>query len=229
MPCYQKYISTFLILFFICTTGSFSPAQIKQTETSPYVSLTVMKFSDNSWSDEQINQHFQSAANVYTQCGVKFAVLKIISSKLNSKDLKRWDPYAPDGYLSFGLKAVKGISRPLVLMIGNFADTDGESTPFAMANYPTSNIETNPPGLYGTVYFPAYVNSDKYIQDHSNSPYSTLAHELLHILTLEGQHNNDPTANLLTIWQRRTNYITPEQCSSVLTSEYVNRGLRMEQ
>lgn len=38
------------------------------------------------------------------------------------------------------------------------------------------------------------------------------------LLNFSGEHNNDPTPNLLSIWRRRSNLITDEQCEQVTTA-----------
>jgi len=181
--------------------------------------LHFVKFSDGAWNDEQISAHLEETKTVYAQCGLEFTKVTVEESSLNSSNLIRWEPYAEKGYLNFGIKAADGRTHPLILLIDGFADAEG--TPFALAPFIPSIGEPTPPVLMNSVFFPAFVNSDAYKKEREKSPYSSLAHELLHIFTLDGQHNNDPEPNLLSIWRRRNNRITEEQCEAVRKSPLV--------
>lgn len=191
----------------------------ESVEQLPYVvELSATRFADHMWTDSDLLANLQQAAHVYGQCGLRFAGVTIYESNLRSDQLSRWEPESEAGYISLGRKSVIEKPRPMVLLIGGFADA--EASAFALADY-TTKAGAQYPELYNTIFLPDLINSDQYRREREASPYSTLAHELLHILTRDGEHNNDPTPNLLTIWRRRSNLITDEQCEQVHHSAIV--------
>lgn len=182
--------------------------------------LHLVRFGDGVWSDQEVSDRLRDISQIYLQCGLRLREIQLHERPdLQPGRLSRFEPHSPDGYLTFGM-SVTDLPRPLMFLIDNFADT-AEASAFALADYTLKIGEPPPAQLFNTIWMPDYVNSAKYNQDRQRSPYSVMAHELLHVLTLEGQHNGDPEPNLLSTWRKRNNRISAEQCAQVAQSELV--------
>ena len=180
--------------------------------------LFFVLFQESGWTTDLVRSHLSGFARVYLQCGVKLSHVVIFRSTQLTLPLKlsKYKMDDPTSILQLAQKTTD-LPRPLIYLVGDFSDS--EASPFSRATFSgmTSPI---PSALENTVWFPMFVNSAEYIEERKNSPYSVLAHELTHIFTLDGDHNNDPVANLMTIYRRRTNLLTPELCGQIQKSKF---------
>ena len=71
------------------------------------------------------------------------------------------------------------------------------------------------PELSGTVFLSDRVNSSASVRERAASPYSVLAHEMLHVLLRTARHNGDAQANLMSDWRRRNNNMPPHLCATI--------------
>ncbi|MGZ3693058.1 MAG: hypothetical protein ACXWQO_02405 [Bdellovibrionota bacterium] len=180
--------------------------------------LSFLLFPKTGWTEQLVLDHMKGLAKVYLQCGLKISKTSIyVPTQLQLPAvLSKYEKSGPTSLLDLAEKTTE-LPRPLVFLIGDLSDS--EASPFSRANFIDS--KPVPSALESSLWFPMYVNSPEYIDERKKSPYSSLAHELTHILTLDGDHNNDPIPNLLTIYMRRTNLLTPEICKEIVTSNFV--------
>ena len=179
------------------------------------VPMNLARFQGTTWTLDQIVSHVKGLAEVYEQCSIRFSEVKIydmsmpLPNDLASRDIRGIQKLA---------EQTGGLQRPLTYLIETLTDTD-KPTPFAKAQFVEMNSGVVPSALLNTIWFPSYVNSDAYLNERLASPYNVLAHEFGHILLLDGQHNGDDPGNLLSIWRRRNNTITPQQCAEMVKSK----------
>ena len=80
------------------------------------------------------------------------------------------------------------------------------------------------PELSGTVFLSDRVNSRESERERAASPYSVLAHEMLHVLLRTSHHNGDHEANLMSDWRRRNNLLPARLCDAVAASPLLRPG-----
>ncbi|MGZ3723937.1 MAG: hypothetical protein ACXVA9_13430 [Bdellovibrionales bacterium] len=190
-------------------------AQSAQFQTS----LSFLLFPESGWTEDLVREHVKGLAQTYLQCGLKISTVSIyMPSQLKLPvELSKFQKEGPTSLAQLAAATIE-LPHPLVFLIAGLSDAEG--SPFSRAKF-TEMTTPIASALENTLWFPMYVNSPEYINERSHSPYSSLAHELTHILTLDGDHNNDPVPNLMTIYMRRTNLLTPELCTEILSSQFV--------
>jgi hypothetical protein len=192
----------------------------EEMQTAKYeTSLSFLLFPESGWTQELILEHAMGLATVYLQCGLRISNISIfVSSELKlPPQLSKYEKSGPNSLLELSSLTTQ-LPRPLVFLIGGLSDT--EASPFSRATFAGMNTPI-PASLESTLWLPMYVNAPEYIEERKASPYSSLAHELTHLLTLDGEHNNDPIPNLMTIYHRRTNLLTSELCEEIVASPFV--------
>lgn len=193
-------------------------------ETRYQLDLEFLLFPETGWTRELVLQHSAELARVYLQCSVAVSRVRIWMSPglVLPSTLSKWEKEGPTSLVALAEKTI-ALPRPLTLLVGSFSDA--EASPFSRATFEGMS-EPIPAALEATLWFPFYVNSPEYLDERRSSPYCSLAHELTHILTLDGEHNNDPVPNLMTIYRRRTNLLTPELCAEIVKSPFVRSSSR---
>jgi hypothetical protein len=191
----------------------------EMTKAKYETDLSFVLFRETGWTEELVRSHLSGFAEVYLQCGVRVSNIAIfVPSRLKlPPKLSKYKMDDPSSILQLAEKTTE-LPRPLIYLVGDFSDS--EASPFSRVTF-TDMTSPIPAALESTLWFPMYVNSAEYIEERKNSPYSVLAHELTHIFTLDGDHNNDPIPNLMTIYRRRTNLLTPQFCQQILKSKFI--------
>jgi hypothetical protein len=181
------------------------------------VDLNVVRFADSQWTPVQIEEQIQTARAVFAQCDLDLGDVRVYSvqSKIPSANLKKFKFDQPDSIAKLA-EEVKALPRPLVFFIQSIDSTDGESTPFSRAAFENAKY---PEALLDTVWMPWLVSTEAFRKEEA--AYSVFPHELTHVLTRDGDHNNDAVPNLMTVSMRRNNFLTPEQCRSIVQSPLV--------
>jgi hypothetical protein len=181
--------------------------------------LFFVLFPETGWTEDLVRSHLSGFAKVYLQCGVKISnVVIFVPSQLRlPAKLSKYKMDDPTSILKLAEKTAD-LPHPLIHLVGDFSDSG--ATPFSRATFVdmTSPI---PSALENTLWFSMFVNSAEYIEERKNSPSSVLAHELTHIFTRDGDHNNDVIPNLMTIYWRRTDLLTPQLCQEILKSKFI--------
>ncbi len=203
--------------------------QAPRTDKLPYeMELNFVKLPNARWTRAEIVAYMKGLAEVYVQCGVGFSTVKIytVESPVFRPEVEK---YQQDSEFAIGAMSdqTSDIPRPAVYLIDQLTDS-GEPTgqePFAKAWYNdfVDHVTRTHLSLVNTIWFPYFVNSTEYTSVRN---YNGLAHELTHILTLDGLHNDDPVANLMILYirKRRNNYILPRVCSEIQASTLVKKS-----
>lgn len=183
----------------------------------PYrLDIHVVELETSGWSEELFSPEFQSLREVYGQCGIDVHLAEF--RKVGGfNGLKKYEFTAPDGIATLA-HATLDVPRPAIYLIQNVID--GTQTPFARAHFEGAT-DNYPDALADTVWYPLNVASVEYKKSREGSPYSALAHELFHIITRWGDHNNDDEANLMTIYRRRNNRIPLAMCARALAHPFI--------
>jgi hypothetical protein len=179
----------------------------------PYqLDIHVVDLETSGWNKDLFEPEFQSLREVYSQCGIDVRLVDY--QKANGfTGLKKYDFKSEDSIAALA-KATANVPRPAVYLIQDLID--GNQTPFSRAHFEGIQDEY-PEALLDTVWYPVFVSSSEYKKSREASPYSALAHELFHIITRWGEHNNDEEPNLMTIYRRRNNRIPLAMCARAVT------------
>lgn len=186
--------------------------------------LSFAHFPESKWTLEQIRAHTSGVEKVFDQCQIRLGKVQIfpIQNPRLPQRLAARNENHPLSVEKFAAQ-LGWLPKPAVFLIEGLLEVD-PPTPFARDQFREMNDRFIPEEVLGTIWFPSHVNTAEYAKEREKSPYSVLAHEIAHLLTLDGQHNNDRVPNLLTIWKRRTNHLTPEQCTEMRGSPYLHQA-----
>lgn len=184
--------------------------------------LSLAFFVDSGWTEAQADQHTSELNRIFGQCQVHVGQIQFhhLTSPSLPRRLVSRNPEHQDSIERLA-ELLSWLRKPALYMIEGVAEST-PSTPFSKDQFKEMNGAEVPDSIQGTIWLPSYINTPAYAKEREKSPYSVLAHELTHILTLDGQHNNDKVPNILTIWKRRTNLITQEQCAEIRVSPYLH-------
>jgi hypothetical protein len=184
--------------------------------------LYFLMLRGGNWTEGQVRDHLERVARVYAQCGLRISGATLIEADPPAGRTKfvRYPAAGQAGTLPELVEASPLKARPVYYLFRGFTDVDDDAA-FSQANF-TDGDGANP-ALYDGIYLPAGVNSQKYAEERKGSPYSVAAHELLHVLTRDGQHVNVAPPNLMNIWRTRADAIRPEDCAKALASPLVAR------
>lgn len=169
---------------------------------------------DQGWADRMLAE----TVEIYAQCSVRVSrsEVKVVDAPGGRV---HWKKYGEEGERGLNeLRKALPHEGLTVYLLGSFEDAP-EVPGFSVAHW--TNGGYFPPEQENTVFLGDYAATPKYFEERKDSPYSLLAHELLHVLTREGQHYNLPEKNLLNIWKTRSNKILPEHCGWVRESPLV--------
>lgn len=183
----------------------------------PYhLNINAIALDSSPWTEQSFMPEFEIAKQVFTQCGLEIHLVGFHKSTGFDK-LTKYKHGLPNS-LDTVAYSTKDVPRPAIYLVNEFSDADGN--PFARAPF-VDLLEPYPDSINNTVWYPFNVLSDEYRKRRQSSPYSPLAHELTHVLTLWGDHNNDQQPNILTIYRRRNNRLTQEMCKRIVAHPLV--------
>ena len=163
--------------------------------------VTLVIFENSGWSKPAIVQSLEQVAATYAQCGLRLGMAQFVSALPpgGSPDISK----ARDTLLS--QHTPTSALRPLVYFVRNSTD---DPASYAYHGGHASDA------LRDTIWMLAEVNSPAYRKRHARS-YNPLAHELLHVFTMEehlpiGQEED----NLLGFYSDlRADQIDARQCT----------------
>jgi hypothetical protein len=196
------------------------------------VDLHLVMLKESGWSQDQIKQHVKDAAKVFSQCGLRLGKvdLRVVPGPNGLTDFEIGVVSTAPNSLRALAQKFQQLPRPLAFFVHDFYypdfKADGSGTPFSLADFPDSPDTPRPPEVQNTVWMPVSVNAPDYYESHCKSTsYAVFAHELTHLLTGEGMHNNDDDPNILSlcILGKRNNVITPKQCSEIQSSSLLSK------
>lgn len=179
--------------------------------------LNLATFDDTGWTQEKIQNQLDAVNAVFLQCNVRVGAVKIhkIKNFQLPKPMNGRVHDAPNGAIAVRKKTAQ-VPQPAIYLVGDMADSSGFTKAVMKVNAPPCE-----PELENTIWLPEIVNSPDYQEGRHTRPFATMAHELTHLLTLEGQHNGDRPYNQLAIWKNRTDLMTAEMCEQMHESKFV--------
>lgn len=189
------------------------------TSPSEYVlPIDIYWLNGSSWTKEQLLENLEGARQVYAECGIEFSdinIYEINSSRsvfnkyieTNKKpETRNGQPHLIEMVLALPLKVNE--NRLSIFLLDGYHD-DNKGTPFSHARFSPPDDGRVGPLPNNTVWLTSKVNESSYKE--ANSTYSTLAHEMAHVLLLDGQHNNNPyfglEADIMTLQRSRNNRV----------------------
>lgn len=207
--------------------------------------LHLLLLRSSGWDRALVEEHLRQLVRVYKPAGLRFpkAVLIEADAPGNLTRFQKFEPgvlprrLATSSAESLGrlAGAVPLKARPLFFLLEGFTDTKGPDS-VAAADFCVRKDDASPdcrpgdfvfkaesPALRDTVFLPWGINSPEYLAERAASPYSTAAHELLHVLTQEGQHYHDPPGSLMNVWERRGDRIVERDVRRLRASPLLQR------
>lgn len=174
--------------------------------------LNLAVFNDSGWTIEEVADQLSRAQETFGQCGIRIATASVhnVRASRGTTQLVKFN-WNTEHSISQLAEEVRDLPRPLIMMVGKFDADNSLDYAFSRAAFVGTSY---PSAILDTVWLPHSVAS-------SSAPYSTLAHELTHLLTLDPEHNGDAVPNLMTVSSRRTNAVTRELCRGLRASRYV--------
>lgn len=173
--------------------------------------LEVLALRPSGWSAEAILAELRATAKVYAQCGIALGPVEVVAAR-GPGGRGAWAKYKESGDDTIAaLRAAAPLRGAAVILVPPFSDAPDVSG-FSFAEW--TNGQGLKPPLYDTVFLSDYALGGAYQSERAAQPYTLLAHELLHVLTREGGHFNDPQQHLLNIWRTRTDLILPKHCEA---------------
>jgi hypothetical protein len=203
-------------IVFIDPASIYAPAEIKAATLQTEINFAWPKKS--AWTLAQITEQTQQAAAVFLQCGLVFSKIQLLRTFPIAEGIPR---YTEEPMSVTGIAAQTAeLPHPLVHLVNRFSDTNDQQTAFSRAPFTTGTLKY-PTSSYYTVWYPIAVSDSAYQSDRPRIT-SILAHEFTHVLTLDGDHNDDHPPNLMTIAQHRANTMTKEICDEIAKSKWVH-------
>lgn len=177
----------------------------------------------SGWTKEQAAAHFARVTRVYAQCGLRFAPAALIEADPPERRayFLRWKDDPGPGSLRHLVDLSPLKARPVYYLFAGFQDDADNANDNAFSRAHFKDGERTDPALDGSIFLPAGVNSPAYEEARRASPYSVAAHELWHVLTLEGGHYNEEPRHLGNIWRTRSDLIRAKDCEEILANPSV--------
>lgn len=213
----MKILALLISLIFITKASA-------ETNQQDYYSteFNIAFYPNTSWTEDILKDHFKDVNRVFKQCGleeIKFNIIHVNNVTL-PKDLSGRLPYAENGIVQIA-NQTKDLPKPLIHLIESISDTGALTRAVFRLNVPPCPIE-----LENSIWLPFEINTQAYKDARKKSPYSTFAHEMTHLLTMDGQHNAELPRNQLSIWKVRTDLLTTEMCNQIHESVFVKKHSR---
>lgn len=203
----------FISILFLSSSLAFARSKANAYEFTVNFAL----FPGAGWNRELIEKHVADARRVFAQCQIQrinFNVYEVTDFQLPA-DLQGRNVYAPNGIATIRIQSPQ-VPQPVVYLVNGLSDSGAMTKAIFTINAPPCEAE-----LVNTIWIPSEVNTPEWAAERSKSPYSVLAHELTHLLTLEGQHNGDIPRNELSVWRVRTDYLTDQMCDQIRRNVFV--------
>jgi hypothetical protein len=168
---------------------------------------------ETNYSNEKIQQMFAQAFDVFSQCGLRGGMVQI-KHETGEGDKGSFALYDEESKFSIlnKFRSEKSNAAIKVFLIRTFSDKD-YSAGQSYASWVDIQVSPTEREMQNSVWIAT--TTLEVLEKTEASRYNTLAHEMAHVLTRYGQHNGKDLENLMDIYQRRTNYILPEDCEQI--------------
>lgn len=182
------------------------------TENSKFatheVSLSIVMFRDTGWSLELIQKHMNRVAQIYEQCHMRLAPLKVllVDAPQGQENIEPWSE--EDARLA---EIPLPLSKPILYFVHSSKHMMGWAGAPFWIEYLKLNGLKNADSLTDTIWITSGINAASYTSK-MNSSYNTVAHEIAHILG-NAEHLVAGGQNLLSATSDlASDTITAQQC-----------------
>lgn len=189
------------------------------------IQITII--AGSGWNALHALTDLRQLALVYLQCSIRvnrIAIQHIILRHGRTTFHKIAQAADQESVLFFtDLLADTHLTKSMrIFYIERFSDSKSPGKSYAKWKHQSNKIQTS---LDDSAWLTLRVKSQSYLDNQGDAGYSTSAHELLHILTKRPQHNQDPTANLLStaMSKKRRNVILKKHCHEARLHRYVHK------
>ena len=177
--------------------------------------MTVVLLRGSDWTEALARTQLSEATQIFSQCGISLNRVTIITADPPGGRVN-WNRFGGDEAASISaLRRLFPGDGLTAFMTGPFLDENIDDA-FAFADWRDAYVMK--PELNGTVFLSDRVNSSASVRERAASPYSVLAHEIMHVLLRSARHNGDAQANLMSDWRRRNNSLPPRLCAAIASS-----------
>ncbi len=221
-------IKTFLVILFISlSVFGKSSSTTSKLACGKLFTLEAFVSTDSLWTEKQVIDVISSAVAPLKKCHAHLSWKILFSKNLPPLLEKSVIKSENENLLSTATNFPPSqFTKTIRLFFVNDFHLNGSvltrQSGFVKAQFKdTYKQEDLPPDLINTVWIPYKVSRLPSPNHCGGADYSVLAHELIHILTGDGGHNNHHEANILSlcITGQRNNHLLPSQCSLVKNSE----------
>lgn len=210
------------------TIGTCSPLQKVHALTNVELEVFMVAFTNasSSWTLAEIEKHIQITKTTFAQCGVDVKSQILVTDQLPLVINKSLQSNRPNSIRSLGAQLpFMGAIR--VFIAEEFVEDDRQprsQTGFARSHFrddPTTH--SLPPPLVDTVWLAQGARNLDSPQCRAN--YSVMAHEVAHVMTRYGSHNNHSLPNILAVCMlgKRNHHVLAEDCELVRQHPLVRR------
>lgn len=198
-----------------------APPALAEAPVSTELEMDVVLLQGSGWTEAQAREQLSEAARIYGQCGISMRRVTLIVADPPGGRVN-WNRFGVDGDASISaLRRLFPGDRLTAFLTGPFIDENIDDA-FAFADWRDAYVTR--PELSGTVFLSDRVNSQESVRERAASPYSVLAHEMLHVLLRTSRHNGDHEANLMSDWRRRDNRLPARLCDAIAASPLLKPG-----
>lgn len=198
-----------------------APPALAEASVATDIEMTVVLLHGSGWTEAQAREQLSEAARIYGQCGISMRRVTLIIADPPGGRVN-WNRFGGDGDASISaLRRLFPGGSLTAFLTGSFIDENIDDA-FAFADWRDAYVTR--PELSGSVFLSDRVNSPESVRERAASPYSVLAHEMLHVLLRTSHHNGDLEANLMSAWHRRNNRLPERLCVAVASSPLLKPG-----
>ena len=203
------------------TSSIYQSIAVDEKEFTHTLSLTFIMLRNSDWTEESVREQLTRIAVVYLQCGIKIsgAELIIVDSPLAQKSVDvSW--VGRDDELIAKATPRSSHKNVRVFLFRSEADSmkHDMKRKFAYAYYPKDNFGWDP--LDNTVWISSI--ADDILRKSYSSDYSSLAHEVTHILCKCGHIDSEEKNLMNKISYYLNGDLTPKQCEQIKRSKFLN-------
>lgn len=186
------------------------------------LTMNVVLLRGSAWTEAQARAQLLEAARVYEQCGIRLrrVTLLAVDPPGGRVNWNRFDRTGPASLTELR-RLLPGGGGLTAYLTGAFLDENIDDA-FAFGDWRDAYVSR--PELNGTVFLSDRMNTPESVRERSASPYSVLAHEMLHVLIRSARHNSDAETNLMGDWRRRGDRILPRHCAAAAASPLLEAG-----
>ncbi|MEI8192181.1 MAG: hypothetical protein WCI75_20945, partial [candidate division NC10 bacterium] len=147
--------------------------------------LEVLLVRPSAWTHEAVLGELRAAAKALASCGIALGPVELTAAR-TPVGRDAWARHKMEGEDTVAaLRAAAPLRGAAVLLTGPYTD-EPETAGFSFAEW--MNGSDLHPGLYDTIFLSDFMLTQAYRDERAASPYTLLAHELLHVILREGRH-----------------------------------------